>query len=64
LVKGRAILKAADPGRKPDPENVREAIAKVPGKLWAVDVASGVESSPGRKDHTRMKQFIEAALLQ
>jgi phosphoribosylanthranilate isomerase len=44
------------------PENVREAIARVPQKPWAVDVASGVESSPGRKDHTRMKQFIEAAL--
>ena len=46
------------------PENVREAISKMPGKPWAVDVASGVESSPGRKDHKRMKQFIEAALLQ
>jgi phosphoribosylanthranilate isomerase len=44
------------------PDNVREAIARASGKLWAVDVASGVESSPGRKDHTRMKQFIEAAL--
>ena len=45
-----------------NPGNVREAIARVAGKLWAVDVASGVESSPGRKDHARMKQFIEAAL--
>ena len=44
------------------PDNVREAIARVPGKPWAVDVASGVEASPGRKDHTRMKQFIQAAL--
>ncbi len=46
------------------PENVREAIARVPGKPWAVDVASGIESSPGRKDHTRMKQFIQTALQQ
>lgn len=45
-----------------NPGNVREAIARVAGKPWAVDVASGIESSPGRKDHARMKQFIEAAL--
>jgi phosphoribosylanthranilate isomerase len=47
-----------------NPDNVREAIARMPGKPWAVDVASGVESSPGRKDHARMKQFIEAALCR
>jgi phosphoribosylanthranilate isomerase len=45
-----------------NPQNVREAIARAAVKPWAVDVASGVESSPGRKDHARMKQFIEAAL--
>jgi phosphoribosylanthranilate isomerase len=42
------------------PENVREAIEKT--HPWGVDAASGVESSPGRKDHERMKQFIKAAL--
>jgi phosphoribosylanthranilate isomerase len=42
------------------PENVREAIETA--KPWAVDTASGVEAVPGRKDHARMKKFIETAL--
>jgi phosphoribosylanthranilate isomerase len=48
-----------------NPDNVTEAIHRAchPGSnLWAVDVSSGIESAPGRKDHARMKQFIEAAL--
>ena len=43
-------------------ENVHEVLARIAKKPWAVDVASGVEKSPGRKDHARMKQFIQAAL--
>jgi len=43
-----------------DENNVRERIQRA--RPWAVDVASGIESSPGRKDHARMKKFIEAAL--
>ncbi|MHB1469512.1 MAG: phosphoribosylanthranilate isomerase, partial [Solirubrobacteraceae bacterium] len=40
------------------PENVAEAIATV--NPFAVDVASGVEASPGRKDPDLMRAFFEA----
>lgn len=45
-----------------NPDNVREAIQR--GRPWGVNVSSGVEASPGRKDHARMKKFIEAALSE
>jgi len=41
------------------PENVADAIAQV--KPWGVDVASGVEISPRKKDHARMQKFVEIA---
>jgi len=41
------------------PENVAEGIAAV--RPFAVDVTSGVESVAGRKDHGRLRAFIEAA---
>ncbi|HET9318306.1 MAG TPA: phosphoribosylanthranilate isomerase [Bryobacteraceae bacterium] len=38
-------------------ENVAEAIRVV--RPYAVDVASGIETKPGKKDHAKMKEFIE-----
>ena len=41
------------------PENVADAIAVV--APFAVDVASGVEISPGRKDPVKLEAFAAAA---
>jgi phosphoribosylanthranilate isomerase len=41
------------------PENVAEAIATL--RPWGVDVVSGVESAPGKKDPEKLRQFMARA---
>lgn len=41
-----------------NPGNVADAVARL--RPWGVDVCSGVEAEPGRKDHHRLRAFVEA----
>jgi phosphoribosylanthranilate isomerase len=42
-----------------NPENVAEAIRTL--RPWGVDVVTGVESAPGKKDPAKVKHFVENA---
>ena len=42
-----------------DAGNVAQAIALV--RPWGVDACSRIESAPGRKDHMKMTEFLQAA---
>jgi phosphoribosylanthranilate isomerase len=42
-----------------NPANVAEAIAAL--RPWGVDVASGVEAAPGRKDPAKVREFVHRA---
>ena len=59
ILKGKVFKKPVFIAGGLMPENVRAAISKI--SPYAVDVASGVEKSPGKKDYKLLKEFIDNA---
>jgi len=44
-----------------DASNVAQAARLTPRSFWGVDACSRIETSPGKKDHQKMKDFLQAA---
>ena len=59
ILKGKSFNKPIFIAGGLKPDNVKEAVEKL--APYAVDVASGVERSPGKKDYKRLKEFIDNA---
>ena len=58
LLKNTGITKRMIISGGLNPDNVKRLVSEI--KPYAVDVSSGVENSPGIKDHKKINKFIEA----